>query len=233
MSDIYLSTLTYTKPEIDQKLDDEATRVDNLLDDKSDKSTEGSPGGLATLNSTGQVETIQLPYATSLEAEDDTNITTVINPKELHRIIEIKAEQIDAVLDINTDKTVTINLTPTVLDNYDVKAVYGMTADTTTGLINVTDSGRYEITISLYFTSSVAAEPVYVDIYDITNNITCFTTMLTGGEGARNSQSRYTGRSVQLLSGASYGVRLWGDNTYDITAKEVQFAIRSIRRDTV
>ena len=47
------SLIIYDKNEIDQQNTDEALRVDTELDLKSLKSDEGSPSGLATLDSNG------------------------------------------------------------------------------------------------------------------------------------------------------------------------------------
>ena len=88
MADIYLDTLAYYKPEIDELLSTEATRVDIALALKSDKIDEGTTGGAATLDNSGEVNSYQLPFSEVLESMDAEEIVTIINPKRLHYVIE-------------------------------------------------------------------------------------------------------------------------------------------------
>lgn len=88
MADIDLSTLSYNKTEIDAQNSAEASRVDGELALKSDKSDEGSPSGIATLDPLGKVTVVQIPIATEVETEDNANNTTVISPQRLHYLLD-------------------------------------------------------------------------------------------------------------------------------------------------
>ena len=87
MADIFLDTLTYYKDEIDQQNTIESIRVDTELNKKIDVLDKGVPGGVATLNAAGDVETTQIPFATQTEADDETNDFRVISPLTLKHVL--------------------------------------------------------------------------------------------------------------------------------------------------
>jgi len=87
MADIFLDTLTYYKNEIDQQNTTESLRVDTELSKKIDVLDKGTPGGVATLNGAGDVETTQIPFATQTEADDETNDFRVISPLTLKHVL--------------------------------------------------------------------------------------------------------------------------------------------------
>ena len=97
MADIYLDTLGYYKPEIDELLATEATRVDNALALKSDTIDNGTSGGPATLDVNGDIQVTQIPFAEVLEAMDVDEDSKVINPKRLHYVIDQTTVAIETV----------------------------------------------------------------------------------------------------------------------------------------
>jgi hypothetical protein len=84
MSDIELDTLSYTKPEIDDKLTDEREYTDNGLSLKIDKSEIGGDYGLVRLIAS-KVPPNNIPFATSQQASDGTSTTTVMSPALVHQ----------------------------------------------------------------------------------------------------------------------------------------------------
>ena len=88
MSDIYLDQLSYYKNEIDTQRADDLIVEDAKLADKMDKSEKGSAGGIAPLDSAGEVPTGYLPVSVLSEAEDPANNNTVITPEMLHLVLQ-------------------------------------------------------------------------------------------------------------------------------------------------
>lgn len=76
MNDIYLNQLTYFKSEIDQKMAENIGIMQAALAGKVDVAILGSPSGSATLNSSGQVNTEQLP--TGYTGDVNTGTVTLI-----------------------------------------------------------------------------------------------------------------------------------------------------------
>ncbi len=87
MADIYLDTLAYYKTESDTIAATERVRVDSELNSKSDKSDEGSPSGIATLDGSGDINREQMPYADPTESMDVTNVTEAMTPERTHYVI--------------------------------------------------------------------------------------------------------------------------------------------------
>ena len=85
--DLDITEVAYTKLQIDQqRIDDDAAR-DLLLNAKVSVQTLGSPTGTARLGADGRHEPIEIPFTNIVEIDDVENVTTVINPKRLHYII--------------------------------------------------------------------------------------------------------------------------------------------------
>ena len=91
------SVILYNKTEIDGINSTESTRVDTELALKSLKSDEGSPSGIATLDSDGKINTVEIPVSTIIESDDDTNNTTLITPERLHYQIDTKTISLDKI----------------------------------------------------------------------------------------------------------------------------------------
>jgi len=85
------SLVIYTKTEIDTLLTDISNSIALGLSSKSDSSAEGSPSGIATLNSNGHLELTQIPIATLAESGDSSNETKLITSKSLQYQIATKA----------------------------------------------------------------------------------------------------------------------------------------------
>lgn len=91
------NTIIYNKTEIDAIELAETTRVDAALDTKAASSDIGSPSGIASLDPDGKVDLIELPIASLIESEDDTNSTTLITPERLQYQIATKAVSADTI----------------------------------------------------------------------------------------------------------------------------------------
>ncbi len=87
MTDVYLEDLTYSKPEVDTKFTEERVYTDAEVVKKLDLSQKGSPSGVASLNSEGDVNREQLPIASHTEAMDDSNESKLITPESLHYVL--------------------------------------------------------------------------------------------------------------------------------------------------
>ena len=78
-TDIYLNTLTYLKTEIDQKMTDNFNSMNTALASKADIADLGSPSGIATLDATGVVNTVQLPSGYTGDVTMDGTTLTIVN----------------------------------------------------------------------------------------------------------------------------------------------------------
>ena len=87
MSDIELTSLVYTKVEIESQRTFDKAETDTLLHLKVDTQSLGSPSGTARLNNTGTHEPVEIPFSSVAEVQDPTNETTVVNPKRLHYML--------------------------------------------------------------------------------------------------------------------------------------------------
>ena len=91
MPDIFLDTLSYYKDESDEIASIEKTRVDNELDSKSDKLSEGSPMGVATLDNTGKLSPIERPIASSQDAIDGVSTDLMMTPATTNYVMTIES----------------------------------------------------------------------------------------------------------------------------------------------
>jgi len=78
-TEIDFDSLTYRKPEIDQKLVDERTYTDSQTALKIDNSEVGGNNGIMKLTN-GKVPSLNLDFATSQDASEATSTTLIMNP---------------------------------------------------------------------------------------------------------------------------------------------------------
>lgn len=134
MSDIFLDTLTYYKAEIDQIHSTESTRVDTALDAKVETSELGVPGGVATLDGSGDIPAVQVPFATEAEAADKLVSDKIISPKLAHILINSLTVLSDSVgqpdgvppLDTNGKVPLSFITTPTNDGEYKLQVTNGV-----------------------------------------------------------------------------------------------------------
>ena len=79
--------IIYNKVDIDNKLLEEADRVNTALANKIDEISISAPSGVASLGSTGKHQPIEIPFASLAEALDSTNAVSVLNPLRVHNLI--------------------------------------------------------------------------------------------------------------------------------------------------
>ncbi len=126
MADIFLDTLSYYKTESDEIATTETTRVNTELDKKSNISNEGSPGGIATLDGSGNITTIEIPFASQTEADDSTEATKIINPEQLHYVLRNYSTTTDldsAYGDLKSDGSVQMAVAYNPQDSKDIATV--------------------------------------------------------------------------------------------------------------
>ena len=107
MADIELNTLAYEKPEIDTKLSDLTTYIDDADALKLDALQKGQPDGVAQLDTAGKTIPTNLPMASFSDADDNTNSITVMTPEMTHYLLNKLQTQID---DLDTRVTALENL---------------------------------------------------------------------------------------------------------------------------
>ena len=88
MSDIELNTLSYEKPEIDDKFSDIETDIDSKLSLKLDAIQKGQPDGVAQRDVRGKTIPTNLPMASFINADDNTNSVTVMTPEMVHYLLD-------------------------------------------------------------------------------------------------------------------------------------------------
>ncbi len=93
--------IIYNKTEILEMNAFEKTRVDTELAKCSQQADEGSPMGVATLDTNGKVDTIQIPFAEDEEAKDPTNRATLMSPERSNALIKHLAVQYTQVGEAN------------------------------------------------------------------------------------------------------------------------------------
>lgn len=117
MADIDWKTIIYSKTEVDAIVDAEVSLLNTAVSTKLDADQLGAPSGAATLDGTGKLSQVTIPYATSVEGSDVLNATTIMTPQRVH-------EQIDA-------KHIWGGLTGTLKDQLDLQAALDLKSDST------------------------------------------------------------------------------------------------------
>ena len=88
MADINIYDLTYSKTDIDAKVDYEAARLDAAVALKLDKSSLSAPSGVAALSPDGKHKIEEYRFSSALQSDDISNNATIITPEKLHYQID-------------------------------------------------------------------------------------------------------------------------------------------------
>ncbi len=145
MSDIYLDTLVYYQIESDEIATIERTRVDAELAKKTVKSDEGSPGGIATLDSNGDISNEQIPYANHQEIIDGIATNKIVNAEGLQYKVDAHSVPLSAVAQADGVAPLDINSKiPSIYipDTSTVNSFYVQTIADMLVLINVVQGDR-------------------------------------------------------------------------------------------
>lgn len=220
MADIDITTITYTKGEIDTKITNEENRVDGLLDLKIDSSDKGAVDGIAPLSS-GVLPSANVDWASNAEALAGTDATKVMSPlrvKEAHDSFMANAGGVTQT-STSVSQANTLNIAASKMTYFDTNCVdvgSHFTVNAINQEITINTAGTYRISGMMTVEAALSAD---LTIAPYKNGASVWPDMTITGLGAGNPTSWHY--NIVCTLAANDVITIWGSADADSTAVSV------------